>query len=192
MISLTLLCGLPGSGKSTVCKRLTRDSYVVLCPDDFRKILTGKNFHGPAEEMVWSHVKVAARALLMQRQVVAIDATAISPGSRAQWISLAKEIDPEASVYCHVILTSYSECLKRNAGREERFVPEFIMGKQRDKFVLPTLDEGFSMIEFFDGEGDEIGSASIDPEDGSTWLYDRAEELIALGNPYSVREFLEG
>lgn len=190
-LDLQITCGLPGSGKSTLAYKMARDFIVVLCPDDFRKVITGKNFHGPAEEMVWSHVKIAARVLLQQGNSVLIDATAITPALRAQWINLAKELDPEARIDCHVMLTPYSVCLERNKGRD-RFVPEFIMDKQREKFVLPTVDEGFGYICYMDAESGEIGTTSIDPDDGSTWLDGRAEELIALGNPYTVKEFLEG
>lgn len=188
-VDLQITCGLPASGKSTFSGKMARDCIVVLCPDNFRKIITGKEFHGPAEEMVWSHVKIAARALLQYGYSVLIDATATTPSLRSQWINLAKDLDPEARIDCHVMLTPYSICLKRNKMRD-RFVPEFIMEKQRDMFVLPTVDEGFGYICYYDSSGEEIGTTSIDPDDGSTWLDGRAEELIALGNPYTVREFL--
>jgi len=194
-IDLMVMCGLPRSGKSTYARKLMRDEIVVLCPDDFRKILTGKNFHGPAEEMVWSHVKIATRALLPNYTVL-IDATAITRGSRSQWVSMAKELGKDCkpinfSITCYAFLTTFAECLRRN-GKAERFVPDFIMEQQAEKFSIPTTEEGFTYIEYLAGDGSEMGSTSIDPDDGSLWLDGRAEELIALGNPYTVKEFLHG
>lgn len=188
MANLILTCGLPGSGKSTLSQKLEKDYCVVLCPDDFRFILTGKNFHTPAEEMVWSHVKVAARALLMHNQRVVIDATATTPARRKEWVSLVKSLDKESHIDCMVMLTPFSECVKRNEKRE-RYVPIEVMEKQRDAFVLPSITEGFDMVEYCNSEGEIIGSVSFD-EDNDVWFNKRGHEFhFLLENPYFLKDF---
>lgn len=187
MNNLVLVCGLPGSGKSTFMEKLERDFLTVLCPDEFRKILTGKNFHGPAEETIWSHVKIATRVFLMRGYHVGLDSTAITPHSRRQWISLAKEIDPNICVGCHVLLTPYSLCFLRNAQRD-RIVPDFVMEKKREEFSIPTLDEGFSYIDFHQND-QELGLASVDST-GARWFYGEAWDFRTIGNPYKIDRFL--
>ena len=92
---LHLMIGISASGKSTLADRIAGtyyqpDTLVILCPDTFRLKLTGQAFYSPAEDMVWSHVKTAARVLLVQCHVL-IDATSYTEASRQQWIRLAQQ-----------------------------------------------------------------------------------------------------
>lgn len=138
---LILLVGLPGSGKSTYANE--DRGHVVICPDDFRRILTGQDYYKPAEESVWSHVKTSARALLLRGYKVVIDATALTRSARSQWIQIAKEMNvPASAIYFD---TPYDICLQRNKSRE-RNVPEIVMASMRSSLTLPTTEEGFASI----------------------------------------------
>jgi len=144
--SITILCGFPGSGKSSYLRMHSFFSKeaIVLCPDDFRWVLTGKDFHGPAEESVWSHVKVAARVLagLKDRQIV-IDGTHLTVGSRAQWIRIAQDI--RVPIHCIYFDIPYDICQDRNKERR-RVVPDEIMQRMFDDFVAPSTDEGLKSV----------------------------------------------
>ena len=140
--SITLLCGLPGCGKSTFLEQV-RDSSIVLCPDDFRRTLTGQDYFAPAEDAVWSHVKVAARVLAIKRDVI-IDATHLTPGSRGQWVRIAQAL--KVPIRCIHFDVPYEVCLERNNARE-RVVPEEVMERMRDSFEVPTAEEGFEAIQ---------------------------------------------
>lgn len=122
--SITILCGISGSGKSTWVSK-NGQNYVVLCPDDFRKVLTGQDFYGPAEEAVWSCVKTTARVLAgMQNRDILIDATAVSVGQRSQWVRMAKELG--VPVHCVMLDVPVEICKQRNLTRD-RQVPDMVI-----------------------------------------------------------------
>lgn len=155
--SITLLCGLPGCGKSTFVEGndnlhlfLPSDiTSVVLCPDDFRLVLTGKEYWLPAEDSVWSHVKTAARVLVAKHSVI-IDATHLTVGSRAQWVRIAQSL--KVHIWCIHFDIPFDVCWARNSARK-RVVPLDVMERMRDSFEKPTLEEGFGKIVTFDHDG---------------------------------------
>lgn len=117
---------------------------IVLCPDDFRKVLTGQAYYGPAEDSVWSHVKTCARVLAgAQDRTVYIDATHLTIGSRAQWIKIAQDID--VPIRCVHFDIPFDRCLERNKQRLA-VVPDSVMERMAISFVSPAVDEGFASI----------------------------------------------
>lgn len=149
---LTIMCGIPGSGKST---HLTKVLYnhgnimssgnvpVILSLDDFRRVLTGRDYHGPAEDSVWSHVKTAARVLLRKDYRVIIDGTHLTLASRKSWIMIAKEVDVD--ICCTWMNIPFATCIARNKTRD-RVVPDDVISRMCSVFVLPLVSEGFSSI----------------------------------------------
>jgi predicted kinase len=143
---ITLLCGLPASGKTTTTKQegdMVCTEAITICPDDVRKILSGKDHFPPVEEFVWGSVKTCARILLSQDRHIIIDATHLTKGSRMQWIRIADEFDCHIRIFWHD--TPLDECKRRNAARE-RQVPEDVMDRMAEGFEPPTLDEGFQNV----------------------------------------------
>lgn len=142
---IIVMCGLPGSGKSTYLSKIRHQAQtVVICPDDYREALTGRKFFAPAEEAVWSAVKVTVRVLAKNGYNVYIDATNTSVGQRAQWIKIAQELYVLAK--CIVFKTSIEECKERNSKREFP-VPDDIIDRMYAKFETPSTEEGFFCIE---------------------------------------------
>ena len=145
---LVVLCGFPGAGKTFMRHSPEgRQRGTVLCPDEFRKALTGQDFFAPAEEFVWGALKLCARVLLSQKnefsETVVIDATHLTKASRAQWITLARSVG--ATTECLWVDASFDICCERNNNRDRK-VPQEIMDKMRDSFEPPSLDEGFDYI----------------------------------------------
>lgn len=139
---LTILCGFPGCGKSTYVAGLN-DGEVVICPDDFRVIMTGRDFYAPAEEAVWFAVKTAVRALLLRKYDVVIDATNLTVGQRAQWINIANEWGSQTQ--CVWFNVPIEVCKMRNTHRD-KVVPDDAFNRLVGSFVPPIIDEGFDSL----------------------------------------------
>ncbi len=148
---LTIMCGLPGSGKSTYLSENNFSGGVILCPDDFRLALTGQQYYGPAEDMVWSHVKIAARVLLWREYDVIIDGTHLTRASRGSWIRLANGIG--AVVGCLWQKVPPDVARQRNRARSEgQIVPEREMDRMIGSFRDPMVEEGFSNVDIIGTE----------------------------------------
>lgn len=137
---ITLLVGYPASGKSTHIRAY--GAYpVVICPDEFRMIITGRDYFAPLEEIVWFSVKITARILLSQKRDIIVDATNLTAGQRAVWVRMAKEYGMD--IDCVWLNVPFEECLRRNNERQ-RVVPVEVMEQMKATFQPPTFEEGFS------------------------------------------------
>ena len=145
MNKLYIMCGFPGSGKSTYFhnKEMTLSDNIVLSSDDFRYELLGHAWHAPAEEMVWSHIKICARIILKAGYDVYIDSTNLTVKDRAQWIKIAQELS--IHITCIHLRVSFETCLIRNKARD-RVVPDEVMSRMLGAFIAPSHSEGFNSI----------------------------------------------
>ena len=142
---LIVLCGLPGSGKSTYAKKKWSNSHVIICADEFRKVYTGKDFDLSAEHMIHLMVSTTVEVLLKRSMPVVIDMTSLTTKSRLKWIDLARKCG--APVRCVWMDVATSVCLERNA-RRERKVPAHVIDGMASRFKPPSgpNNEGFDLI----------------------------------------------
>lgn len=141
---LIVLCGLPGSGKSTYAQKKWGDSHVIICADEFRKVYTGKDFDLSAEHMIHLMVSTTVEVLLRRSTPVVIDMISLTIKSRFKWINLAKRCG--APVRCVLMDIAVCLCKARNTDRERK-VPEHVIHEMANRFVYPTDEEGFDSIE---------------------------------------------
>jgi len=130
MTTLTMFCGLPGSGKSTHARKLAAESgAVIICRDDLRRMVAGtydqyqkmvfaskdqkftKKMEGLVSDMATSCM---ALALHIGRPVI-IDETNITPKRRAWWRSMAEIECPDVSVNVIWVKTPIEECIARRS-----------------------------------------------------------------------------
>ena len=115
--TMTIICGIPRSGKSTWMKK-NKVKEVVISPDDIRRELFGHQFHALANQFVFGVAEGMATLLLKQGVDVIIDATSITYAVRAKWYRVAKACNSKTKViwvYAHKDkVKNFAYCLERN------------------------------------------------------------------------------
>jgi predicted kinase len=108
---LTLMCGLPRSGKSTWVKKNKKKNEVVVCPDEIRLELFGHIFHSPSEPFIWSITEFFIKSLMKQKINIILDACNLTMTIH-RWIDIARKNNYKVNLI--VIDTKFDICLKRN------------------------------------------------------------------------------
>ena len=109
--TMTLMCGLPRSGKSTwIRKNCT--SEVIVSPDQIRAKIFGHQFHSNSEGFIWAFAEAMAKLLLEQGKDIIIDATNITYESRSTWINIASTYGAKVKIV--FFRTSMKSCKRRN------------------------------------------------------------------------------
>jgi putative nucleotidyltransferase with HDIG domain len=143
MPKLIILCGIPGSGKTTYAIEYIKEhGGYRLSSDDIRKQLYGdESIQGNPSE-VFSIMQNKAIAALNQGTTVVYDATGITRKDRASIISACPKF---VKIECHVIWAPIETCIERDAARE-RTVGKEVVDKMLKRFQPPFYDEGFNDI----------------------------------------------
>ncbi len=125
-----VMCGIPGSGKTTFCREWLFPNYIYISLDRL------KTRSAEAELLLFA---------MRRHKSCVVDNTNIDPSERARYISAAREAG--ASVVAYWFEPDVDACLARNAKRmgKER-VPDFVVDAKAKRFVAPTRAEGFDKI----------------------------------------------
>ncbi len=126
-----IMVGYPGSGKSSVAKKVCEDERFVLIQGDV---------HTTSAKMI-----KAAGAYVSEGKSIVFDATNSSCKKRYEYIGFARKHDYE--IVCVHVSTSLDEAYKRNKLRDpENQVPKIAYSVYTKYFEPPTTDEGFEVI----------------------------------------------
>jgi len=142
-MGLSIMVGLPLSGKSIYCKELQSKGHVIVCPDTIRLATHGEQFIPIAEPTIWATTYIMVRALLKDGHDVVVDATNITKERRKMWLYMAKEFG--VPLHCHWIKTSSNECHVRNNKLQR--LDRSIINRMTRQFEEPTEDEGLIMVD---------------------------------------------
>ncbi len=141
---LIILCGIPGSGKSTYAKDyiLTNDNTIHLSSDGIRLELWGdESIQGnPAE--VFTLMQKRAVDVLNDGKNVVYDATNITRKDRSSIIAICPKF---AKIECHIIWAPIETCIERDAERD-RTVGQNVIDRMLKRFQAPYYDEGIDEI----------------------------------------------
>lgn len=157
-----LLCGVPGSGKSTYILKTLKSKYTeiqlpvhVVSPDHYLMV-DGKYVWTPERSAeAWDKAKKRCKEITYEYDkkirenvgstkppVIIFDATFVAAKARKPIIKMF--VDLGYTVECHFLDTPFSVCEERNNKRsEDRRVPKSTMEAMRDRWELPALSEGF-------------------------------------------------
>lgn len=149
---LTMLIGIPASGKSTEAKILAEEGHIVLSSDEIRaKLFGGEGFPNGEKEReklqraVYGEIRKSARCHLENGRSVVIDATNLNRKKRIKLLSYFN------GVTCHkkamLFITSPEVCKERNKMRPiGKQVPSEDMDRLMRGFEVPVMGEGWDEI----------------------------------------------
>ena len=128
---VVIMVGYPGSGKSSVAKKVCEDERFVLIQGDVYKT---------SAKMI-----KAAGAYVSEGKSIVFDATNSSYKKRYEYIGFARK--HSYKVVCVHVSTSFDVSYKRNKSRDpENQVPKIAYSMYTKHFENPSVDEGFELI----------------------------------------------
>lgn len=140
MSTLIIMCGIPGSGKSTYAKKLLElhPDWEYVSRDEVRyQYVSDQEHYYDHETEVFKEFCNRVDMHLLNGKTVIADATHINAASRSKLTS-----NLTAQHYKKIILimgTPFEECMKRNAMREGiTRVPDEAMYRMQHKFKMPN------------------------------------------------------
>lgn len=152
--SFIMLCGAPGSGKSTKARELASTlpgNWVVVSSDDIRTELFGTRKDQNHNKEVFNEAHKRIKANLDLKFNVIFDATNCNSRFRKYAISWAKKSNNYGRSVCMIMHTSLLDCVKNNQTRDESmYVPEEVIERMymQLKSNPPTMNEGYDIIAF--------------------------------------------
>ena len=178
-IKLILLCGIPGSGKSTYAQKwVEENSGVHLSSDTIRKELYGDEATQGNPHEVFSLMQKRAVEALNNGSNVVYDATNITRKDRSGIIAACPKF---IKIECHIIWASIETCIERDAVRE-RTVGQAVIDKMLKRFQPPYYDEGI----------DDIRVIVPDKFNYDKYMQDVVESLkIPHDNPHHTADVFE-
>ncbi len=189
-MSLVLLVGVSGSGKSTFAREHFAP-FESLSSDFFRGLVSNDPTDQAATAAAFDALRFVAGKRLEAGLLTVIDATNVQPAARKDLVALAREHDvlPVAIV----LDLPESVCVARNTSRTDRLFGSHVIRRQHDQLrrsLRFLTKEGFRRIHVLRAES-EIAEATIVRE---PLLTDRRTEtgpFDAIGDVHGCRSELE-
>ena len=152
MKTLIVMCGIPGSGKSTWIKNHInsfKGSVKVVSRDTIRFNLVAEDEeYFSKEKEVFSTFISEIKDGLNNNDYTIADATHLNEKSRAKLLhALGKSIN-SIQIVCLVIKNDLKNAIDQNENRinTREYVPISAIRRMNSQYVQPTLEEGFSKI----------------------------------------------
>ncbi|WP_419998529.1 polynucleotide kinase-phosphatase [Streptomyces boninensis] len=178
-LSLVVLIGTSGAGKSTFARKNFRTTEVISS-DFCRGLVADDENDQSATPDAFDLVHYIAGKRLAAGRLTVIDATNVQPEARRQLVRIAREHD----VLPVAIVLDVEEriCIARNAGRPDRAdMPRHVIPRQRRELRrgLRGLErEGFRKVHFLKGAA-EVETAEV-------VLEKRFNDLAHLTGPFDI------
>jgi predicted kinase len=161
---LTVLVGLPGSGKSTYVKSIINENTFVYSTDQFIEN-AAKHFGVTYNEAFADNIKAAGASMnlllneaIQKRKHVIWDQTCLSAKKRRGIISRFPNSYARFCI-CRVPPrddAEWAELNRRTLSREGKIIPSHIIESMADTYVEPTREEGFDVVRLYDIYGNAL------------------------------------
>lgn len=139
---ITIMVGLPRSGKSTYVNKNYQNTPVISA-DQLRLVIYGQRFWKDGEDLVWTFRKKMLQVLLQQKIDIVIDETNTIERNRSSIINMA--IEHGYTVNAVVIVEDPDVCIKRakDSGQEDL---ELVIKRMAKHYEPPHQREGIEEI----------------------------------------------
>ena len=139
-----MMCGLVGSGKSTVAEELAvKYDATIFSSDALREELYNDVNDQKHNQELFVELHKRVKECLKNGKNAILDSTNINYKKRMTFLTELKSIPCEK--ICVLVATPYAECLKRNAARDRK-VPEYVIERMYRQFDVPHVYEGWNAI----------------------------------------------
>jgi protein phosphatase len=162
-LSLVVLIGISGSGKSTFARARFRPTE-VLSSDFCRALVSDDENDQAATADAFDVLNFIAGKRLAAGRLTVVDATSVQPAARQSLIALAKRHHVLAVAI--VLDVPESACAARNAARPDRAFGARVLRQQHDQLrrgLRGLRREGFHRVHVLSGTG-EVDAAVIERE----------------------------
>lgn len=157
MADLFLMCGCPGSGKSTFLKNhIHKDTSVIVSRDKIRFAIVkpDEDYFSHEDEVLdqfWKEINMA----LAEEKDVFVDQTSLTPRAR-KW--LLQHIEGYEHANLIWVDEKLETCIERNERRAgtRAYVPKSVVRRMFYQFIEPSLDEGFYRIFRYNSKEDKL------------------------------------
>lgn len=146
---ISVMIGLPGSGKSTIARAFEKAGYKIFSSDKTRGELYGdESIQGNPREVFDKLYKDIEDCLRRDKNInIVFDATNINRKDRKQICDIARRRN--IWIEALIMRTPLEICLERNSKRE-RVVPREAIERMVGRFEYPLYSEGFNKISAID------------------------------------------
>lgn len=161
-----ILCGVPGSGKSTLRKKIDLPDAFVYSTDDYIEsvaIKSGKTYNDVFETAISDATKENDRLVddaIASGQNIIWDQTNVSSKKRRK---ILNRLQGYEDVECHFIrlpdpghFDDMVSFRNRLAAREGKQVPSHVMKFMIDNYQEPMLEEGYTKLVAYNIWGEKI------------------------------------
>jgi predicted kinase len=146
---LYLMCGIPGSGKSTYLKTRFIQPPVVVSRDEirFKMVREDEEYFSHEKEVYNEFINQIVQELKFSQEVF-VDATHLNEASRTRLLRSLGGNLKDVEVNAIFVKTSLETALKQNENRKgtRAYVPETVIRRMASQITMPTKEEGFEHI----------------------------------------------
>lgn len=164
MPTCTVMVGLPATGKSTLIQRMISEDTWIYSTDMYIDTVAEDNGI-TYNEAFSSNIKAATEfneqklnSMIKLRKDVIWDQTNLGVGKRRKIINRMRQAGYEVNCVCIVPpeaghISDQKDWMYRLQNRPGKNIPNEVIANMMENFVLPTADEGFDRIEFYNMHG---------------------------------------
>ncbi len=136
-----MMIGVPGSGKSTIARKLaTKENTVIVSSDDIREFYFGGEYSKETNRDVFLYAEMLIHEALRNGQDIIFDATNLSKKYRKNYIDMVKEYG--YITIAKVVVRNIDSCINCMYERpKHRRVPADKIKQFQNTMEFPTTDE---------------------------------------------------